>query len=523
MREILWSNDAERQHDFGVTWTLSTLDYAILLIYLTGTLALGFWCMRRSRDSDSFMVARGRLGGWLVGLSIFGTYVSSISFLAIPGKAYIGNWNSFVFSLSLPIAAWWGAKWFVPFYRDHGHVSAYEHLEQRFGTWARLYMSISFMLLQVARVGSVTFLIAVVMHQLLGWDMVTIIILTGIFTTAYTCIGGLEGVVLTDALQSVVLIAGAMLCAIWIPFCMPDGPGQMFELASASDKFSLGSLGFDPTESTVWVVMLYALTINLQNVAINQSYTQRYLSASSESEARKSVWFGSLLYIPVSACFFFIGTALWAYFSAQTDLLPPDLVAEVAKEKGDSVFPYFIISALPTGVRGVMLAAILAAAMSTVSSSLNSSATLTLSDLYHRLIDPKPTESRAMKVLYGSTVFWGVAGTGLALAMIRVKSVLDAWWEMSGVISGGMLGLFLLGLTGRRMTSRAALVGVAVGVLVIGWLTFSPKIESISESLRNPLHSFLTVFLGTLAITLAGFVAASFFGEPKSEGESNEV
>ncbi|MEM1224503.1 MAG: sodium/solute symporter [Planctomycetota bacterium] len=502
---------------------IPTFDSFVLLLYLAGTIGLGLWCMRRSRDSDSFMVARGRLGGWIVGLSIFGTYVSSISFLAIPGKALVGDWNAFVFSLSLPVAAWLGAAWFVPFYRRHGHVSAYQHMEDRFGAWARLYMSICFMLLQVARVGSVMFLIAVVMQQLLRWDMVTIIVVTGVVTTTYTCIGGLEGVVLTDALQSVVLITGAVLCAIWIPFGMPDGPGQLFEMAAAANKFSIGSFGFDPTQPTVWIVMLYALTINLQNVAINQSYTQRYLSAKSEREAKKSVWFGSLLYVPVSACFFFIGTSLWAYYRSQPDLLTAELTEEVASGKGDAVLPSFIMSALPTGVRGVMLAAILAAAMSTVSSSLNSSATLTLSDLYRRWIHRDPTERQAMSVLYGSTVFWGAAGTLLALAMIRVKSVLDAWWEMSGVISGGMLGLFLLGLAGKRVTTGAAMIGVAVGVVLIGWLTFSPEAGFLPSGLRNPLHSFLTVSLGTLAITLSGFIAAQWLGEPNDGADDSEM
>ncbi|MEM6692176.1 MAG: sodium:solute symporter [Planctomycetota bacterium] len=502
---------------------MSKLDYAVLLAYLIGTVGMGLWCMRRSTDSDSFMVARGRLGGWIVGLSIFGTYVSSISFLAIPGKAVVGNWNSFVFSLSLPMAAWLGAVWFVPFYRQSGHVSAYAHMEDRFGTWARMYMSVCFMLLQVARVGSVMYLIAVVMQRILMWDMVTIIVVTGVVTTLYTCIGGLEGVVLADAMQSIVLIAGAVLSAIWIPFCMPEGPNQLFEMASEASKFSLGSFGPALNEPTVWVVMVYALTVNLQNVAINQSYTQRYLSAKSDREAKKSVWFGSLLYIPVSACFFFIGTALWGYYVSKPSLLPDDLTREIATGKGDAVFPFFIMTALPTGIRGVLLAAILAAAMSTVSSSLNSSATLTLSDLYCRLLKREPTERQAMKVLYGGTLFWGIAGTLLAIAMIRVKSVLDAWWEMSGVISGGMLGLFLLGIVSKRITNHAAGIGVIVGVAIISWLTFSPKLDQLPGSLQNPMHSFLTVFLGTFAITVAGFIASALIHKPEpQEGSRSE-
>ena len=492
---------------------MSALDYAVLTAYLAGTLGLGFWCLRRNRDPDSFMLARGRLGGWVVGLSIFGTYVSSISFLAVPGKAFIGNWNPFVFSLTLPLVARLGAEIFVPFYRQLGQVSAYEHIEERFGTWARLYMSICFMLMQVARTGSVMFLIAVVMQQWLNWDMVTIILATGLLTTLYTCIGGLEGVVLTDALQSAVLIAGAVLCAVWVPLSMPDGPAQILEIAARDDKFSLGEWGFDLSEPTVWVVLVYSLTVNLKGVSINQSYTQRYLAAKTEREAKKSVWFGSLLYIPTSACFFFIGTSLYCYYTVQPDLLPTELASEWRDGKGDSIFPYFIMTELPTGVRGVMVAAILAAAMSTISSSLNSSATLTLTDVYLRLLRRAPDERQSMWVLYGATILWGVAGTGLAIAMMHVKSVLDSWWEMSGVVSGGMLGLFLLSFLGRQVGRRGAMSGVIAGVIVIGWLTFSPDAEFLPEPFRNPLHPFLTVVLGTLAITVSGFLAALAFRE----------
>ncbi|PQO40486.1 sodium:solute symporter [Bremerella cremea] len=493
---------------------MSTLDYIIIVIYMAGTLGLGFWCMKDSRDADSFMVARGKIGGWIVGLSIFGTYVSSISFLALPGKAVVGDWNFFVFSLSLPFAAWIGASLFVPFYRKLGQVSAYEHMESRFGSWARIYMSVCFMLLQVARVGSVMYLIALVMNQLLAWDMITIIVIIGGLTTLYTCIGGLEGVVLTDALQSLVLILGALLSVIWLPFAMPEGPGQMMEIALENNKFSLGSWNaLDWTDSTVWVVMLYALATNLQNVAINQSYTQRYLSATTEAEAKKSVWFGSLLYVPVSAGFFFIGTALFCYYTAQPGLLPEDLHTAWQEGKGDEIFPYFIMSTLPTGVRGVMVAAILAAAMSTISSSLNSSAALTLSDIFQRLIHPNPTETQSMMVLYGSTVIWGTAGTVLAIAMIDVKSAMDAWWSMSGVISGGMLGLFLLGFFSKRAGTRSAIVGVVVGIVIIGWLTFSPDLDAIPESLSNPLNGLLTIVLGTIAIVVTGTLFSYVTGD----------
>ncbi len=511
---------------------MSTLDYIIIVVYMAGTLGLGFWCMKDSRNADSFMVARGKIGGWIVGLSIFGTYVSSISFLGLPGKAVVGNWNYFVFSLSLPFAAWIGANMFVPFYRRLGQVSAYEHMESRFGSWARIYMSVCFMLLQVARVGTVMYLIALVMAQLLDWNMIAIIIVIGGLTTLYTCIGGLEGVVLTDALQSLVLIFGAVLSAVWIPLAMPEGPGQLLEIAQQNEKFSFGSWNpADLIDTTVWVVMLHALAINLQNVSINQSYTQRYLSATTEAEAKKSVWFGSLLYVPVSAGFFFIGTALFCYYTAQPDLLPEDLHAQWNEGKGDSLFAYFIVSTLPPGVRGIMISAIFAAAMSTISSSLNSSAALTLSDLYQRMVHPKPTEPQSMFVLYTSTVVWGIAGTVVAIAMIDVKSAMDVWWQMSSVIGGGSLGLFLLGYFSKRASGRSAAISVIVGVIFIAWLTFSPQpfvipdeYRSIWPSLpasigfvegfRNPINGLLTIVLGTVVIVATGILCSWIVDDP---------
>jgi SSS family solute:Na+ symporter len=293
---------------------------------------------------------------------------------------------------------------------------------------------------------------------------------------------------------------------------MPEGPEQIFEIAIRDNKFSLGDWGFSWNESTVWVVLLYSLTVNLKNVSINQSYTQRYLSAKTEGEAKKSIWFGSLLYLPVSACFFFIGTSLYCYYTAQPELLPEHLANEWKQGKGDSIFPYFIMTCLPTGVRGVLIAAILAAAMSTISSSLNSSATLPLTDFYKRLVEPNPSEQHSMRVLYMATACWGIAGTGLAIAMIHVKSVLDLWWQMSGVVSGGMLGLFLLGFLTQKINSRAAATGVVAGILVIVWLTFSSQSTDLPISLRNPFHPFLTVVLGTISILLSGFIAGLLLG-----------
>ncbi|HLA50510.1 MAG TPA: sodium:solute symporter, partial [Thermodesulfovibrionia bacterium] len=372
--------------------SLANIDFIILLIYLASMVAVGFWIGRKNRTSDQFMAAGRSIPGWAVGLSIFGTYVSSISFLALPGKAYGSNWNAFVFSLSIPFTTWLAVCYFVPFYRRNGEVSAYTHLENRFGPWARTYAVICYLLTQLARMGTIMYLLALALAPITGWNVVSLILITGIIVIAYTLVGGMEAVIWTDVVQSFILIGGAFACVVILFFGMPQGYSQIFQIAARHDKFSLGSFSMSISESTFWVVFIYGIFINLQNFGIDQSYVQRYAAARTDKEAVKSVWLGGLLYLPISALFFFIGTQLFAYYNTQPQLLP-------AETKPDQVFPYFIATGLPIGVGGLVIAAVFAAAQSTLSSSINCSATLILCDLYKRYIRPCATEKESMFIL----------------------------------------------------------------------------------------------------------------------------
>ena len=171
---------------------LDTIDIMVMGCYLVGVVAFGCWFVRKSSNTASFMTAQGSLPAWAVGLSIFGTYLSSNTFLGVPGKAYSSNWNAFVFSLSLPIAAWLATRFFVPFYRESGEVSAYEHLEHRFGTWARTYAVVCYLLTQIARTGTILFGVSLALAALTGWDQFTIIVVSGLVITLYTVLGGIE-------------------------------------------------------------------------------------------------------------------------------------------------------------------------------------------------------------------------------------------------------------------------------------------------------------------------------------------
>lgn len=481
------------------------LDLAALVLYLAGTLALGLWVGRRNRSPRDFMAAGGRIPTWAVGISIFGTYVSSISFLALPGKAYAGDWNPFVFSLSLPLAAWIATRHFVPFYRASETVSAYEHLERRFGPWARTYALVCYLLTQVARMGTIMYLLALALAPLTGWKLWVLILLTGSVVIVYTLYGGMEAVIWTDVVQSFVLIGGALACVGLLLFGMPQGPGQLFEIARAQDKFSLGSWSADLSQATFWVVLAYGLFINLQNFGIDQTYVQRYHTARSPAAAARSVWTGALLYLPISAMFLFIGTGLYAFYTAR-----PELLSAEAAEKADAVFPHFIVTQLPVGITGLVIAAIFAAAQSTLSSSMNCCATLVLCDIYRRYFRPEIGPRESLRMLRATTLVAGLLGTGVALAMMRIKSALDVWWDWAGILGGGMLGLFLLGLISKRARNADAVLGVVTGVLIIVWMTLSTKAgwPKAFAAWKSPFHSFLTIVFGTASILVVGLALA---------------
>lgn len=477
---------------------MSVPDLIVLVTYLGAVVGTGFWFTSRSRNTSDFMEASRSLPGWAVGLSMFGSYISSISFLANPGKAYAGNWNPFVFSLATPIAAAIAVKFFVPFYRNMGAVSAYEHLEHRFGAWARTYAVACFLLTQVARTGTVIYLLALAVGPLTGWKVQSTILATGVLMTSYTAAGGIKAVVWTGVLQASVLVAGTALCIAAVLFKTPGGPAEILHAGFAEHKFNFGSFAPSLTESTFWVVFLFGLVSHLANFGTDQSYIQRYLTARSDKEAVKSVWMTTLLYVPVAAVFFLIGTGLFYFYRSQPALLPSDLSA-------DEIFPHFIATQLPAGLAGLVVAAIFAASMD---SNLNSMATLTLCDVYKRYLRPHAGEAESMRVLYVSTVGWGAVSTGIALAMVRVGHALDVWWMLSGLFSGGVLGLFLLGLVSRRCDPAAGALAVVLGIAAIAWMSLPMWLE-VPSWLSNPMHTNMTMVVATAVILVVGIVATA--------------
>ena len=442
---------------------LTFLDYLVFAVFVGGVVLFGCSFYKNSKKgAAAFTKADGKMPAWVVGMSIFATFVSSISFLGLPGGSYAGNWNQLILSFTIPVAMWLAAKLFIPLYRGIGSVSAYQFIEDRYGWWARCYVALCYLLV-------------------------------------YAVLGGISAVVWTDTIQGIILILGALACALIITFGMPEGPGQLFRIAAADHKFSLGSLSLTLREPTVWVVMVYGIFINLQNYGIDQNYVQRYMTAKSTKEAVKGTLFGGLLYIPVSLVFVYIGTALYAYYTARPDLLPAGVT-------GDKVFPYFIVHGLPTGLTGLVIASLFSAGMSTIATSVNSSATIVFTDFYSKFSKKGsgPDSRKAhMTVLYLSSFIVGVIGISVGLAMQKIDGVLDAYWKLSSVFSGGMFGLFLLALVCKKPNRSAAIAGVVLGLAVIAWMSL--------PVFKSPIHTYLAIVFGTIVIFMTGFILTKLF------------
>lgn len=504
---------------------LPVLDLTIVGIYLLAMIGVGVWFSRKNKNAEQFTKASGLIPGWAIGLSIYATFLSSNTFLGVPGKSFGSNWSSFVFSISMPLAAWIAVRYFVPFYRNTGEVSAYTHLENRFGPWARTYAVCCFLLTQLARMGSIFFGIALSLQALTGYSMEAIMIVTGICIIIYTVLGGIEAVIWTEVVQGIIKTLGAILIIYLVVSNMQGGIPKIIEIGKAHHKFSLGSFSPDFTTATFWAVLLYGFFINLNNFGMDQNYIQRYHTASSAKEAGKSVWLCVWIYLPASMLFFIIGSCLYAFYQENPSLIEPvkvqvalERLGESASSKdikalalslqpadyGDKVMPHFMVTKMPTGLIGLVVSAILSAAMSTISSGMNASATVFSVDIYQRYIKRDQDDKQMLRLLHLATIVFGLLGMIAGVMMIGVKSILDIWWQLSGIFAGGMLGLFLLGLLSRRAGNTAAIAATVVGIFIILWMSLSYLIPPSLAYLKSSLHANMIIVVGTLTIYLVG-------------------
>jgi len=481
---------AERQPAaFGLVNT------SVVLVYLLGMVGIGFACSRRNHSTDDFFRGGQTIPWWAAGLSIFATMLSSITFMAIPAAAYMGAWtlflaNSYILIMPLVVFA------YLPFYRRLNVTSAYEYLEKRFNLGTRLAGAILFSIYQCGRIAVVLYLPALALSTISNLDIHTIIILTGLLCIVYTVTGGIAAVIWTDVVQAVVLVGGALLSLFYLWGAISGGGWEVFRVAQAEDKlFGAVTWSWDLTIASGWVILIGSLFHNLFPYTASQDVVQRYLTTESEAKAARSIWLNALLSVPAQAIFFAIGTALFVFYRQH----PARLDAQL---QHDAIFPYYIIAELPVGVVGLLIAAILAASQSTLSSSMNSIAACYVTDFHRRLL-PACQESDYLRMARVVTVLAGLLGAGIALIMASadIRSIYVMFLEFIGLAGGTLSGLFVLGIFTRRATGRGAVVGALVSVVIVAGVRYFA-----------PVNTFAYAIIGLSSCVAIGWFSSCLLG-----------
>lgn len=442
------------------------LDIAVIVLYFLSLAWIGWYFSRNQKSTGDYFKGGGRIPWFVVGLSIFGTSLSAITFMAIPAKAFATDWSYLLFNAGIVLVVPLIVGVFIPFFRRLNVTTAYEYLELRFNAAIRVICSVAFMLFQIGRMAVVLLLPSIALNIVTGIDIYLCIGLMGVLSLAYTLMGGIEAVVWTEAVQVVVLLGAAVAVVCSVAFRLPEGFQTILASAGEAGKFSLGETFFDLRQPTIWTVLIATVFTNITTYGTDQTIVQRYLTTDSERAARKGVYTNAALTVPASLLFFFLGTALWAFYKFHPQQLSMSIT------NSDAILPWYMSTTLPRGVLGLVIAGLFAAAMSTLSSSMNSAATAFVTDIY-RKVRPAGDERHMLRVARWATFVLGTVGILFAVVMASwdIKSLWDEFSKFLGILLGGLGGLFLLGLVTRRANAVGALCGLAGSVAVQALVT----------------------------------------------------
>ena len=350
------------------------------MVYLSGVALLGVYFSRRQKTTEDYFLAARSVPGWVVAFSILGTICGSATFVGHPGNVFHDNMFLIPAHLIPLIVMLLLARRIVLFYRRSVRMTAYEYLEQRFGYPARAYGAATFLVSRVADVSVTYYFLALATALLTGWDVTGVILILGAVTVLYTLIGGIQAVVWTDVVQGIFLVGGGLLCVLLILFGSDAGPSQILAAAWEGGKFEIDRWQWDATENNQWLLIIGSVFVWLQAFCCNQHNVQRYLLARSDREAVRGAVMGAAACVPVWLLFMLLGALLWSYYQFSAEAVPPEVMAVK-----DRIVPYFVSTHFPAGLKGLVLAALIAAAMSSLDSDLNALATVVVNDFFGRL------------------------------------------------------------------------------------------------------------------------------------------
>ena len=501
----------------------------MLLGYMGGMLFMGFYFSKKNVNTEEYFVGGRSFSGWVIGLSLVGTSISSITFLAYPADAFKTTWIRFLLNFSLPISIVIAAYVFLPFFRRGKITSAYEYLEERFGPSIRTYGSLTFIFGQFVRVSIILYLISLVLHEMIGLSPVMSIILAGGFVAIYTVIGGIDAVIWTDVIQTFVLLLGGVFVLLIIIIKLPGGLGQIFSVALSEGKLSFSELvngnlvplkwGLSLSRKTGTMMIILGMVSWLTEYSSNQNVIQRYCAAKSTKEARNAMYITVLASIPIWAFYMFVGTSLYVFFKIYPTVVSTE-VLEGAR-KAEQILPYFIMNYLPHGITGIVIAAALAAAMSSLDSSINAISAVSVVDIYRRHLVKDRDDKHYLKVAKGIALFAGVVmiSGAILLANSDTKTLQDTATILASLVGGGMLGIYLIGFLTNKGTEKSILIGIVTTIFFTAWTILSKR-GILPDALSVPFDLYYTNIVGNLVMFFVGYFTSMLFS---GKTDKNEV
>lgn len=500
------------------------VDYLIVILSVVLAVGVGMYFARRQKSTDNYFAGGRNIPAWAIGMSIFATLISSVTFLAYPGAAYASNWILLVQGLMVPIVLVAMIGIIVPLFRKIIKLSTYEYFEKRFGYFARLYGSLAFILGHFSKMGTVFYLVSLAMASFMGADIYTIIIVLGIAITLLTLLGGIEAVIWMDVIQGFMLIGGGIICVAMLLFMPEGGPTSVINAAREFDKISFGPYDWDLTQLTFIVMVLNGIFYAIQKYGTDQTIVQRYLTAKDDKAAKKAAYIGVFLSVPIWTMFMFIGTGLYVFYNTGGAVLPEGI-------KADAVFPYFIATEIPVGITGLIIAALAAGAISSLDSDMNCLAAIGVQDFYARF-KPQSTDKQQLRMGRILVAISGIAAVGVAMlyAYWQGEGVLGIVFSLYAIFSAGIVGLFLLGLLSRRANKQGLYIGIAAAVLFTAYAMLTSSKFDFGDgqgkrvildlgSLNFTHHKYMLGVYSHIILFVVAYVASFFFKTPLADKE----
>ena len=446
--------------DFG------TLNWIILIAYVLGNLALGFFLSTKVQTDEDYFLGQRTTPWWAIGISVVATYIGALTFLGGPAWSYTEGFSVILIHINYPIAVFIVVTVFLPFFYNSGVASIFDYLEKRFGVTSRTIMSAVFLFGNIAYSGIMLYTTALVLEFITGVDVYTAIVVVAVVAVTYTMLGGIAAVIWTDVIQTAILFIGAIITLVLLISALPDGLVGTLQSLKAVGKTDPFEFSTDPSKvATIWTGIVAMSIYHVVVYGVNQMMVQRTLTAKTLGDAKKSYLMMGYVAFFIFVLFFGLGLLFYSYYDGRVfdneNLVVLDFVATMG-------FP---------GLMGIVTAAIVAASMSSLDSSLNSMATVTTIDFYQKFFRKNESPEHYLKASRWFTFLWALLM--VIPAMLFVKSggsVLETLSKVGSFFVGAKLAMFGLGFFSKHATERGLIIGVAAGFAALWYVEFNMEI-----------------------------------------------